>query len=61
MNELLNEMRKTEQSFLIVRTSLGKNIKTERRIVLLAGTSMLKQKGLDREFRQEKFTLYSTI
>ncbi|TDH19964.1 insulinase family protein [Segetibacter sp. 3557_3] len=63
MNELLNELPRTEQSFENARTSLMKNIETDRITQDGIITSYLnaQRKGLDRDLRQENYALYSTL
>jgi predicted Zn-dependent peptidase len=63
MNELLNELPKTEQSFANARSSLIKNIETDRIMQDGIITSYLnaKRKGLDRDLRKDNYARYSSL
>ncbi|HLF45445.1 MAG TPA: insulinase family protein [Chitinophagaceae bacterium] len=63
MNELLNEMPKAEQNFENARTSLMKNIETDRisQDGIINSYLGAQRKGLDRDMRQENYAMYSSL
>ena len=63
MNELLNELPKTEQSFANARSSLIKNIETDRIIQdgIINSYLNAQRKGLDRDIRKDNYARYSSL
>jgi predicted Zn-dependent peptidase len=63
MNELLNEMPKAEQNFENARTSLKKNIETDRisQEGIINSYLNAQRKGLDRDIRRDAYSQYSSL
>jgi predicted Zn-dependent peptidase len=63
MNELLNELPKAEQGFENARSSLMKNVETDRISQDAIITSFLnaERKGVDRDLRQTNYAQYSSL
>lgn len=63
MNELLNELPKTEQSFANARSSLLKNIETDRitQDGIISSYLSAQRKGVDRDLRQANYAVYNTL
>jgi len=63
MNELLNDMPKTPQSFANARSSLMKNIETDRitQDGIISSYVSAQRKGLDRDLRQANYALYNSL
>lgn len=63
MNELLNELPKTEQGFANAKSSLIKNIETDRIIQDGIITNYLgaQRKGVDRDLRKQNYAMYSKL
>ncbi|HQZ75117.1 MAG TPA: insulinase family protein [Chitinophagaceae bacterium] len=63
MNELLNEMPKSDQNFENARTSLLKNIETDRvtQDGIILNYLNAKRKGLDHDIRKDNYSLYKTL
>jgi predicted Zn-dependent peptidase len=63
MNELLNDMPKAEQNFENAKTSLKKNIETDRisQDGIINSYLSAQRKGLDHDIRQDAYTRYSSL